>query len=529
MSIPMHLVQEGGSAPKRSLVGRFIDAVKQVCVLAFYALVIVILAGWVWFVFWGSKPAVIIRVPTSGSEESFCRFIGPHRVLFVGNDRVAVFDTAKKEQIWSKPFPGVSQVETSGKLLWLVSEGTLFALHPESGAEQAITPIEIPIESISLVGDTLLVMIDQLVVLDAGRLVAEYPIAPAMTCPVGGDPQDSGAQAAAGLDPEIVALGGAALAEFRSDFGADEGYAFRREYIQGVKIEVELIKANMVEKQAMKPFDDSLLKGSLGVGDAMAMATHLANEQRRGDTGGVEVVDESIYRVKLDRLTDKAAVPWTGDVVGPPRFFPLASVDLLVAGHTLIVLDKQGKKLWESPLTYPIAKDLDRGIPPAVETPGGLYFFDQGVLTSFELNTGIVRWRLGSVGISQLQFDSAGMLYVSSTNASPESIRYSQQVDFTKRGTESLLMKVDPVSGKILWQVEKEGDRCYASGKFVYFTRTQATGDGAHFRIFRVDPKTGKSLWEHYSPEKPLAIDFRDNQILVLFPERLEVLKFFSL
>lgn len=438
---------------------------------------------------------MIFSVPfDSGYEEVLGRFISPSRIVCAGNGRVAVFDLAKKEELWSRTFNEIWQAEIGQGVLWVAADGDLVALSLESGEEQNHPKFEGQVVSFSLVGESLFVTTNrnQMAVVDAasGRIVKESAFAP--------------------------------TEERFTEVGNLE--KLRREYQPGMQIEIELIKEKMGERESMKPFEATAIKQEgLRVTDTMEVAQHLMNEARREVTGGVELVDESAYRVRLCRLEDKAADLWTGVVNGRPEFFALSTVNLLVAGQTLIVFDKQGKKLWESKLAYLIAPETI----PAVETAGGLYFFDQGVLTAFDLGTGDVRWRLGSVGISQLQYDNAGMLYLTTTNANPETIRYSEQVDFSNP-RQPMVLKVDPSSGKILWQVEKTANQCYVSGKFLYFTRTQAGFGGSHFRIFRADPNNGKTLWEYYSPEVPSGLDFRDNQILMLFPQRLDVMKYFT-
>src|SRR6185295_12784101 len=123
-----------------------------------------------------------------------------------------------------------------------------------------------------------------------------------------------------------------------------------------------------------------------------------------------------------------------------------------------IVLDKENKKLWQSTLNYNIADGLSTleessatyGQGPCVERTDTLYVFDQGVLTAFELKTGNARWRLPSVGISGLFFDDRGMMYVNSTTGSPESIKFSHQININQKSV-SVVLKVNPASGKILW------------------------------------------------------------------------------
>src|SRR5204863_2741518 len=134
---------------------------------------------------------------------------------------------------------------------------------------------------------------------------------------------------------------------------------------------------------------------------------------------GVRFDDESRYLVRIKRKLATGSIPdWVGEVAGPPQLFTLSTIDVLSAGKTMIVIDKNNQKRWESKLTYPVSSammmggrvpwsDADWQMPmPCVERGNILYFFDQGVLAAFEIATGNARWRLPSVGVSELKFDS---------------------------------------------------------------------------------------------------------------------------
>jgi hypothetical protein len=133
------------------------------------------------------------------------------------------------------------------------------------------------------------------------------------------------------------------------------------------------------------------------------------------------------------------------------------------------------------------------------------------------------------------------MLYVATTSAGPESIQYYEQVNMDR--VEPIIVKVDPDTGLPLWRVEKVGDECHLSGKYVYLTRAQTSGLDAivsmskggggrvstSFRLYRLNPKNGQQLWECYRPTHPSQLDFHNNEILLQFHDKLEVLKFLSL
>ena len=107
------------------------------------------------------------------------------------------------------------------------------------------------------------------------------------------------------------------------------------------------------------------------------------------------------------------------------------------------------------------------GDGPCVERGDTLYVFDQAVLTAFDLATGNARWRLPSVGIVGLFFDDKGMMYVNTTTASPENIKYSKQIDITQK-IDAVLLKIDPQTGRTLWNVKPGGFISYLSGKYIY-------------------------------------------------------------
>jgi hypothetical protein len=326
----------------------------------------------------------------------------------------------------------------------------------------------------------------------------------------------------------------------------------RRELVaagdSAVEMVVRLVKANIVTVEAMKPASETAGGGKdLTVAESMQAAEELLNEMQRSRTGGVRREDQSLYAVTLRRFFEAGAAEWTGEVTGPPHLFTSKTLDLLVAGQTLLVFDKSNRKLWESNLTYPVSPVFGLGVgaeqhaAPCLEAGDALYFFDQGVLTAFERATGNVRWRLTSVGISKIALDDAGMLYVLTTSAGPESIRYSQQVTLSERVV-PVVLKVDPTSGKILWRVEKIGYDFHVAGPFVYLMKTRVSNVDllaatlnqqadlrVHFRLYRIDPATGKTVWEYYRPEEPAAMVAQSRHILLLFGDRLEVLSFLSL
>jgi len=279
------------------------------------------------------------------------------------------------------------------------------------------------------------------------------------------------------------------------------------------------------------------------------LANEMLNEMQRARGGQVVQDDESRYLATLRRSGGSNA--WSGEVIGPPSLFPLATVNLLAANKTVLVFDKACKKLWEATLRYNVSggyaslepEHAPYGLGPCAERKDALYIFDEGVLTAFDLATGNVRWRLPSVGTTGVFFDDEGMIYLNTSTASPETIRYANQIDITRKTT-SVVMKLDPRSGKILWTAHSVGLINYVSGKFLYsvhsyqadddeesgpYTMDSMLGRESTLSIKRINPKNGRVLWEHVQKRAPLDVQFDQNTIRLVFRKEVQVLKFLTL
>ena len=231
----------------------------------------------------------------------------------------------------------------------------------------------------------------------------------------------------------------------------------------------------------MKPAPaKSVLDGNLTVAKTAELANEMLNEMQRDRGGEVIREDESRYLVTLRRPDSPDA--WSGEVIGPPSLFPLTTVNVLTANKSVLVLDKTNKKLWQATLSYNVsggygaldAENAPYGLGPCVERKDTLYVIDEGVLTAFDLATGNVRWRLPSVGIIGLFFDDEGMIYMNTTTASPDSLKYSNQIDITRKDS-AIVMKIEPRTGKVLWKAELGGLVNYVLRQVHLQSRTPTT------------------------------------------------------
>jgi hypothetical protein len=317
-----------------------------------------------------------------------------------------------------------------------------------------------------------------------------------------------------------------------------------------VQIAVHLLESHIITRSAMKaPPKNSVLNGNLNSSKTAEVANETLNEMQRNRGGDTVQEDESRYQVSLRRPDTTTAADWIGEVIGPPALFPLKTVNVLAAGKTLVVFDKTNKKLWQAALTYNVAGGVRAengeasplGEGPCVERGDTLYIFDQAVLTAFDLATGNARWRLPSVGVVGLFFDDKGMLYVNTTTADPENIKYSRQIDITQK-IDAILLKIDPPTGKTLWTTKPGGFISYLSGNFIYTVEIYDPGEEAnrlaaiagitptppHVQIRRINPKDGQVLWEHDQERAPLDVRFKDNFIQIVFKKEVQVLKYLT-
>jgi hypothetical protein len=316
-----------------------------------------------------------------------------------------------------------------------------------------------------------------------------------------------------------------------------------------VEFSTRLLEARFIARNAMKaPPSKSALDGELTAAKTADVANETANEIQRSRGGDKITEDESRYQVTVRRPDVKEAPDWTGEVIGPPSLCCLKTVNVVAGGKMLVVLDKMNKKLWQTTLTYNLGGGRGSfgeeagplGAGPCVERGDMLYVFDQAVLTAFDSRTGAVRWRLPSIGIVGMFFDDKGMMYLNTTTASPDTIKYSRQIDVTQT-IRAIILKMDPRVGKILWSVDPGGFVSYVSGRYIYVVQSYDADDQkenpwsiglepkSHVWIRRLNPGNGRVMWEHYQDRAPLDVRFSGNTIQIVFKKEVQVLKFLSL
>jgi len=309
---------------------------------------------------------------------------------------------------------------------------------------------------------------------------------------------------------------------------------------------VRLLEERLVERVAMKEAPKtSALDGEVNASKTQEIANELLNEMQRNRGGDKVVENESRYRVTVHAM-DGGAPDWSGEVIGRPRLLPLQTITLVAGNKSIIALDRKNKKLWEASFANNLSgggelgdDESMHGQLPCAERDGRIYICDLAMLTSVDAASGNVHWRLPTVGIAGLLFDHEGMLYVNTTTASPESIRYSRQIDVTSSAS-AVIVKVDSKTGKSLWSTQAGGFISYLSGKFLYVASWNDADDlkdspfatgmetPSYVRIKRLDPDDGRIRWDHYQKRAPLGVHFKDNHIQIIFKKEMQVLKYFT-
>ena len=313
----------------------------------------------------------------------------------------------------------------------------------------------------------------------------------------------------------------------------------------------KVLERNVVSHEAMKAKPTrSALESNPSVTNTTAIANEILNDMQRERGGDTVTEDLSRYQVTVHQPAAKDVPDWTGEVIGEPSVFSLKTVTVVAGGKTLVVLDKSNKKLWQADLTYDIPKmashenddpsEVSLGDGPCVERDGSLYVFDQATLTAYDLANGNARWRVPTIGIVGLFFDDQGTMYVNSTTADLDSLRYSRQIDISKKTVESVL-HIDCKTGKVLWNVQPGGFVSHVDGKFVFCFASHQAPDldpddlttlpgmlNSAMDIRRLDPKTGKVIWDYAERRAPLYQRFKGNIIELVFRKEVEVLKFIT-
>ncbi len=333
-------------------------------------LIVALLGAWGWFVFFGSKPRLEYSVKIPGPDSTWrAGFLGAGTILLVNPARATAHDVAKGRDLWSTALSTDSSASTGGPQprtfidkdsVWICLGSRVLRLNdatgeikqtiPVAGQFQSFTPTVSNILVISSKDETTRVAMQ--IDLATGEAATRDIVVPRS------EKHLMPNELPANVQPTAGALLSQAMEDQKFNKPLD---AMSSEFFSAgdnlVELRVKLLEPKVIYVQSIKPRGPSHLDGnttaSTSVGD---VESEVFNDIKRSQTGGVKGIDQSRYEVKLRRWTGETPIEWTGEVTGVPGFFPLKTVDLLVAGPWLAVFDKQNNKLFEAKLSYPVSE-----------------------------------------------------------------------------------------------------------------------------------------------------------------------------
>jgi len=562
LSVPVYANQTGYKLQRaRTILHRSIAATV--------ALVLLLAGAWVYYVAVARAPKAVFVVTApipAGSmnaalSESF-HLAGPDRLLRIGAKRLSLLNITANTQSWSVDYRDASGNSNSApdedgyfaepEVVMTSSDAWLWDFHrltrvdlktgavsaPLNGQTLGVFTGENSIAAVSRAADgkTTLTRIalpggqadsEEIQYGDAGPALPDAARA-ALTRPGlarGTATRNSAAQnrsaspalSSAGFEQRELIPSGATVADFRS----------------------RLIEEKSIERQAMRPKGPAVLDNpNVNASQGLAVYQEMANESQRARTGGVERENVSRYAVSVLRHFGGGASEWSAEMQGVPAFASLKTVDLVTAGHTIVALDRENKKLWEATMTYPLSTQSSAkpGRAPCLEAYRSVFVADEGMLACLDAATGAPRWRLNSVGIRQILDDGKGALYVATTTASIEDLRYKQDVNVKKR-IDPVIVKVDAATGKLLWPRSCDGNEILRAGRFIYASfptegyELMNLEEGAkdRYSLKLLNQEHGTWYWNYQQNNRAFRrVEAAENWILLQFVDKAVVLKFFS-
>lgn len=528
---------------------------------------VLLLGGYFWYYFSGSKPKEYYTVRLPGeSHGARAQLLGPDELIVADGKSVALHDLKNQKAVWSvntgsgEPSDGggggptglggfrssrnsgSAHLHVTAADIWVLQGGSLLQLDRRTGSEKKRIPVAGYVAGFAPSGNSLMVVAEGMgatnttlrVDLATGE-TASRSVAARVREEIAVDSSNNVQKPpTAGnlMADEFLEKGRLRLAKQRSET-VSAGDHF-------VRMDVKLVKEQVVQVKVMSdaPSETKLGSKTRASSNPLAIAQETFNDIKRSSGDAYQAVDESTYEVTLTRLRDDGGgEPWTGSIVGNPGFIPGNTVDVVTGNKEIFVVDKSNKLLAEAKLQYPIGPlgglvFRRRENAPMVETADSLYFYDQGTLTAFDLPSGAKRWDYNTVGITCVTPDDRGALYVCTTTASPDSIQFSEDIQLQNR-PQALLLKLDAKTGKPLWRAEKAGRDVYVSGKYVYATRPAGStlslmaGEDAPERtwVLRINPRNGKSIWEYIHKGEAEAFSVFGSRFMILGGDEVKVMK----
>ncbi len=506
-----------------------------------------IAGAWIWWKWVETTPRIVFEASLVGHETSAWQLLSPDKLLAL-NPREAVLRQLPEGRIlWQVRWPEGESLEfprlvkRGPVLVWLRGD-RLEAVDPASGQRKWEVRFPTPLTAfrsdelaaVAVSGPPGAPRTVTRVELATGT-VERQRILPAPTPPA------VGTSSFPGTRPARVPTAADSAAFLEEETDQPDTAPPRHEFYPSgssiVEFQSWLIQRNILVREGLKPREGRSVLDSdrLTASRSFEAVAELLNEMQRARTGGTVKEDRSRYGVRLRRWTAGRPTEWTGEVIGVPWWVPLTSVDVLLGATQMVVFEKTGRLLWSTTLAWPVSPQvLEKAEQsgtgwPCVEHGPYLYVFDRGMLTCFERDSGRVRWRLPSVGISRIHPHDHTAIYVCTTTATVDDLAHPLEVKLGHK-PQPLLLKVEATTGRILWRQALLADHCLPTGRYLYAWRLSRGlhGEGTFFNLYRLDPQTGRPLWHEYAERWPRRIDFQSHRFCLQWEDRIEVRSFRS-
>ncbi len=299
-----------------------------VCILAIFG-------GWLWYVFFGTKPRLEYSLSIPGPETSWkAGFLNIGTILLVNPAHATAHHLGSDKDLWTaslaanppsdmnapqpKTFSDANGVWIcpGDKVFWLDrTTGQIKQTFPISGQFESFTPTTSNILVVSSTSETNRVALQ--IDLATGQSTTREIVVPRS------EKHEMPDELPANVQPTAGVLLAQAMDEKK--FGKPLDAMSSEFYSAGdnlVELRVKLLEPKVTYVKSMKPRGKEHLDGNTTASSSIAdVEEGVFNDIKRDQTGGVKGIDESLYEVKVRRWTDAEPMEWTAPVSGLPTFF----------------------------------------------------------------------------------------------------------------------------------------------------------------------------------------------------------------
>lgn len=509
-----------------------------------------VLGFWIWFSFFGSKPRVIFSLQaTEAAPFLDARMLDQERLLVLTTQRISVRNTTTDTDVWSaeikmpdslknpekpKNAPrfaeelmenlaafmahAVYNLRLSGKSAWVRIDSKVFQYDVANGKKLSETAIPQPMESqhadatgwlFVSEGTNNQQVLTRIDFASGKAITAKFIPPPQPALRFSEEPGDGPF-----VEQSVLEFAGTAV------------------------LQAKLLEANVTSKKPDNSGKASVVeKENLRAGDSDAAgAEFMRNNQ--------EYASEDLSKYEVTIRRPFGGTIWKGNVAGRPILIPLTTLDLLIAGKTVMAFDRSGTKLWQAAMGNTVADHYfssfgdDREGAPAIEAGGRIYVIDRGTLHALNARNGEAAWRLPTVGATEVVHASDGV-YVATTSAGPEAMNLANPRD--GRDVKPIVLCANPSDGRVRWQADWVGDHVVVSGKFVFGWRSGSSrldemaaamnqsDVPTMLHLNKLDPSNGKTDWHWNKKGDPDTVAAIGNRILIHKPKEILVLGFKAL